>query len=37
MSGMSAEAAAVLAERAAGGGPAMRAAPLAVSRAVQWE
>ena len=37
MSGRSAEAAAVLAERAAAGGPAMREAPLAVSRAAQWE
>jgi acetyl esterase len=37
VSGLSAEAAAVLAERAAAGGTAMREAPLAVSRAAQWE
>ena len=37
MSALSTEAAAVLAERAAAGGPAMREAPLAVSRAAQWE
>jgi acetyl esterase/lipase len=37
VSGISAEAAAVLAERAAAGGPALREAPLATSRAAQWE
>ena len=37
MSRMSAEAAAVLAERAAADGPAIREAPLAVTRAAQWK
>ncbi len=37
MTGLSAQAAAVLAERAAAGGAALREAPLPVSRAAQWE
>jgi acetyl esterase len=37
VSELSAQAAAILAERAAAGGPALREAPLAVSRAAQWE